>query len=295
MSLLIGCHVSVKAPKMLVGAVEEAILNGANTFMFYIGAPQNTYRRPINEYKVDEAIQLMQGNNIDINNIIIHAPYIVNLANPKTSLFSIDFINKELKMVASIGCKYLVLHPGAHVGNGEEFGINELITNLNSILNNDQSNVTILIETMAGKGSEIGINLSELKKIIEGVSKKDKIGICLDTCHLHDSGVDLENFNSYLEEFDQLIGLNYLKCLHINDSKNELGSKKDRHENIGLGKIGFEKLIKIIYHEKLKNIPKILETPFINDLAPYKIEIKMIKAKQFDINAYDELGVRDDA
>ena len=277
--LIIGSHVGYKKDSGLVGSVKEALSYNANTFMFYTGAPQNTIRSSIDLNNVKEAYKLMIDNNIDKNNIIVHAPYIINLANGDDSKFnfSCNFLSEELKRVDTLGMKYLVLHPGSHVGLGVDEGISNIVKALNFVLAKDDSNVMILLETMAGKGSEIGRNFEELKKIIDGVSKKDRIGICLDTCHLNDAGYDLNNFDDVLDEFDKLIGIDKIKCIHINDSKNTLDSHKDRHENIGRGTIGLDTLIKVINNPKLKDVPKILETPYIDGIAPYKEEIALIK------------------
>ena len=213
--LIIGSHVSLGGKEMLVGSVKEAISYGANTFMFYTGAPQNTVRKPINEFNLQEAKKLMLENNIDINNVIVHSPYIINLANVdnEKGQFAIDFLTNEVKRVEEIGCRYLVLHPGSHVGAGVEVGLETIAKRLNAVLNSMNTNVVILLETMAGKGSELAINLNEIKYLIDSIDKKENIGVCLDTCHLHDSGVDLNKFDEYLDEFDNLIGLNYIKCI----------------------------------------------------------------------------------
>ena len=281
--LIIGSHVGFNKDKQLLGSLDEALSYKANTFMFYTGAPQNTKRVEINDDLTNQAIFKMKENNIDINNIIVHAPYIINLANNKEDDkydFSIRFLIEEVKRCESLKIKYLVLHPGSHVGLGTNTGINNIIFALNKVLENDNS-VTILLETMAGKGTEIGSNFKELKEIINGINKKELIGVCMDTCHMHDSGLDLTKFDSILDLFDKEIGLSYLKCIHINDSKNIKGSKKDRHENIGYGTIGFTNLINIIYNERIINIPHILETPYIGEFAPYKEEIEMIRKKEF--------------
>ena len=287
--LIIGSHVGFSSKEQLLGSVKEALSYGANTFMFYTGAPQNTKRLPLDDNLTYEAYQLMKENNMDLSKIIIHAPYIVNLGNLANFDFSVSFLQGEIERASTLGIKYMVLHPGASVSYTKEQALNSIIDGLNIILDNDKD-VTILLETMAGKGTEIGSTLEELKEIIERVKFKDKIGVCLDTCHLFDSGVDLNNFDAYLDDFDKEIGIKYIKCIHINDSKNLSGSHKDRHENIGLGNIGFNTLIDIIYNERLKDIPRILETPYVtlsdNDkekiYPPYKYEIKMIKNKEFD-------------
>lgn len=277
--LLIGSHVGYKKSTGLVGSVKEAISYGANTFMFYTGAPQNTIRSDIDLYKVKEADALMKEYKILKDKVIVHAPYIINLAtgDPLKFSFSCDFLSEELKRVDTFGMKYLVLHPGSHVGQGVDKGISNIIKALNIVLSKDNSKVIILLETMAGKGSELGRNFEELKKIIDGVNHKERIGICLDTCHLNDAGYDLTKFEDILDDFDKLIGIDKIKCIHINDSKNSLGSHKDRHENIDKGTIGLKTLINIIKNPKLKDVPKILETPFIDAIAPYKEEIALIK------------------
>ncbi len=284
--LIIGSHVSFNKEKQLMGSLDEALSYGSNTFMFYTGAPQNTKRYEINDNLTNQALEKMKNNNIDINNIIVHAPYIINLANDKENDkydFSINFLKQEIERCEELKMSYLVLHPGSHVGLGIEKGINNIIYALNEVLKDDK-NVTILLETMAGKGTEVGSNFQELKAIIDGIDKKELIGVCMDTCHLNDSGYDITDFDNILDEFDRIIGLSYLKCIHINDSKNIKGAKKDRHENIGYGSLGFDTLIKIIYNPKLENIPKILETPYINDKPPYKEEIYMIREKKFNDN-----------
>ena len=283
--LIIGSHVSFNKKEGLLGSLDEALSYGANTFMFYTGAPQNTVRFPIDDETTKKAIEKMKENNINLDNIIVHAPYIVNLANNKEEdkyNFSINFLKQEIERCKKIGIKYMVLHPGSHVGLGIDAALKNIIKGLNVIL--EDSSTMILLETMAGKGTEIGRNFEELKKIIDGVENKEKIGVCLDTCHLNDAGYDLSNFNDVLEKFDNIIGIDKIKCVHINDSKNILGSHKDRHENIGYGTIGFDNLLSVIYNKKLDNIPKILETPYIDDKPPYKEEIEMIKNKVFNCN-----------
>ena len=279
MELIIGSHVSFTKETQLIGSLNEALSYKANTFMFYTGAPQNTNRCKIDDELTKSALEKMKDNNIDINNIIIHAPYIINLANKDNMDFNIKFLQEEIERATSLEINKIVLHPGSHVGKGYEEGIKNIIESLNKI---DFKNVTILLETMAGKGSECGINIDQIKTIIDNIKNKDHIGVCLDTCHLNDSGIEIKEFNKYLEEFDQKIGLNKIGCIHINDSKNVVNSHKDRHANIGLGTIGFDNLINVIYNEKLKNIPKILETPYIEGHAPYKEEIEMIREKKFD-------------
>ncbi|MBQ2872443.1 MAG: deoxyribonuclease IV [Bacilli bacterium] len=287
--LIIGSHVGFTSNKQLLGSVEEALSYGANTFMFYTGAPQNTKRSPISDELTYKAYQLMKEHNMDLEKVIIHAPYIVNLGNLENFDFSVSFLKEEVRRASQLGIKYVVLHPGASVSYTKADSIKSIIDGLNIILDNNLD-VTICLESMAGKGTEIGSNMEELKTIINGVKFKNKIGVCLDTCHLSDSGVDITKFDEYLDLFDKEIGINYIKCFHINDSKNIMGSHKDRHENLGFGDLGFDTLINIIYNERLKDIPKILETPYVTPddnskekiYPPYKYEIDMIRNKVFD-------------
>ena len=288
MDLIIGSHVSFKKDDQLYGSLLETLSYGANTFMFYTGAPQNTSRYPINDELTYKALELMKEKNIDISNLVVHAPYIINLANSNNFDFNIRFLKEEIARVESLFVNKLVLHPGSHVGLGVEVGLQNIIESLNTVLT-ENTKVTVCLETMAGKGTELGRSFEEIKTIIDGVKLKDKIGVCLDTCHLNDAGYDLNNFDSILEEFDKIIGLKYLKVIHINDSKNEINTHKDRHDNIGFGTIGFDTLLKIIYHDKLKEVPKILETPYVEKNAPYKYEIEMIRNKKFNNNLKEEL------
>ncbi len=288
--LIIGSHVGYKKDSGLVGSVKEALSYNANTFMFYTGAPQNTKRLPIDLEKVKEADQLMKDNKIVKENVIVHAPYIINLATDDLVKreFSCNFLKEEIKRVETLGFSYLVLHPGSHVGAGTDKGIQNIADSLNKIIDKD-TKVVILLETMAGKGTEVGKNFEELESIISKIKQKENIGVCLDTCHLNDAGYDLNYFDKVLDSFDKIIGLDKLKCIHVNDSKNMIGSHKDRHENIGYGHIGFDNLINIIYNKRLDNIPKILETPYIDKTyPPYKYEIEMIRTKKFNKNLIDE-------
>ena len=290
--LIIGSHVGFKKDTQLLGSLEEALSYDANTFMFYTGAPQNTARNKIEDGLTLQALTLMKEKNIDLEKVIVHAPYIINLCNEEKFEFSVNFLTEEVNRVNELGVKYMVLHPGSHVGLGTDKGIENIIKGLNMVLTNvkDTNNVIILIETMAGKGTEVGISIEEVKKIIDGVEDKKHIGVCLDTCHLNDAGYDLTDFDKYLDNFDKEIGIDKIGCIHINDSKNEKSSHKDRHENIGFGTIGFDNLINIIYNKRLENIPKILETPYVDKVyAPYKYEIKMIKDKVFNSNLIEDI------
>ena len=293
--LLIGSHVGFNKATQMLGSLEEALSYGATTFMFYTGAPQNTTRSQIDLELTKKAKQKMKELGIDEKKIIIHAPYIVNLCNEEKFDFSVNFLVAELERINELGIKYMVLHPGSHVGIGIEKGIENISKGLNLIFSKvKDNNVTILLETMAGKGTEVGSKLEEIKAILDKVEEKKYMGVCLDTCHLNDAGYDLEDFDAFLNKFDEMIGLEKIGCIHINDSKNALNSHKDRHENIGFGTIGFDKLIKIIYNEKLENIPKILETPYVDrEYAPYKYEIEMIKNKVFDKDLIEKIKTKE--
>ncbi len=289
--LIIGSHVSFKKDTQLVGSVKEALSYGDNTFMFYTGAPQNTNRAALNNDLTLEAKSLMDENNIDINNVVVHAPYIINLANGDESKykFSINFLKQECKRCEELGVSKLVLHPGSHVGQGVEVGLKNIINALNEIL--PTTKITILLETMAGKGTELGSTIEQLSTIINGINNKDKskIGICLDTCHLSDSGLSISSFDEILDCFDKYNLFDKIGCIHVNDSKNPVSSHKDRHENIGYGTIGFSSLLSVIYNKRLENIPKILETPYIEGKPPYKYEIEMIRNKSFDEKLFEKV------
>ena len=290
MDLIIGSHVSFNKDEQMVKSVKEALSYKANTFMFYTGAPQNTKRVELDDNLTLEAKKMMEDNNIDINNVVIHAPYIINPANDKNRDFNINFLKQEIFRSENLGINKLVLHPGSHVGLGVDKGIENIIDVLKEAVK-DCKNVNICLETMAGKGTEIGRTFEEIKKIIDGVNS-EHIKVCLDTCHVNDAGYDLTNFDKILEDFDDIIGLDKLSVVHINDSKNEINTHKDRHENIGYGYIGFDNIIKIIYHDKLKNVPKILETPYVGTdtkYPPYLFEIEMIRNKKFNSNLISDI------
>ena len=295
--LIIGSHVSFGKDQLLA-SVKEAISYNANTFMFYTGAPQNTVRREIDLEKTTEAQKLMTENNIDINNVVCHAPYIVNPASNDLIKqdFAITFLKEELRRCNLMGIKQMVLHPGSAVNETREEGLNNIVKVLDAVLDNDYD-VKILLETMAGKGNECGINLEEINYLLKNVKDDTKLGVCLDTCHLNDSGVTIANFDKYLDDFDKLIGIQKVGCVHVNDSKNPISSHKDRHENIGFGTIGFDNLVNVIYNKRLGNIPFILETPYIckedNEkekiYPPYKFEISMLRNKEFNHSLLDDI------
>ena len=288
--LIIGSHVGFRKDDQLLGSLKEALGYGANTFMFYTGAPQNTKRYPIIDGLTLEAMQLMKDVSLDYSKVVVHAPYIINLGNdsdPEKYQFSVNFLQEEVERCKMLGITKLVLHPGSHVG----LGIDRAITNISNAINMiSNDSVTILLETMAGKGTEVGSKLEEIKQIIDLVNDKERIGVCLDTCHLSDAGYDLSDFDKFLDMFDEIVGIDKIGCVHVNDSKNEFGAHKDRHENFGFGHVGFDTLIKIIYNERLESIPKILETPYVDkDYPPYKYEIEMIRNKKFDEDLLDKI------
>ena len=293
MSLIIGSHVSFSKDEQLLGSVKETLSYKASTFMFYTGAPQNTMRLPINDNLTKQGQELMRENGIDINNVVVHAPYIINMANDKNFDFNVSFLSEEIKRVTSLGVKLLVIHPGSHVNLGEEVGLNNIIKVLNTVIKEDTYPM-ICLETMAGKGSELGYTFEQLKYIIDNIKIANKVFVCMDTCHLNDAGYDLTDFDNILKQFDEIIGLDKLKVIHINDSKNEINSHKDRHENIGLGTIGFAKLNYIVNHDKLKDIPKILETPYISyedqKYPPYLFEIDMLRKQEENNNLINDIA-----
>ena len=279
----IGSHVSMGGKEMLLGSVKEAINYGANTFMFYTGAPQNTARKPVDQLRKEEAFALMEEAGINKNDVVVHAPYIINLGNtvkPETYDLAVSFLKQELERCEALEMTRLVLHPGAHVKAGDEAGLNKIIEGLNTVMTEDMT-CKIALETMAGKGSELGRTFDQLKYIIDHLNYPQHIGICLDTCHLHDGGYDLSDFDAILDEVDSKIGLDKVLVVHVNDSKNIRGAAKDRHENLGHGHIGYENILKIVHHPRLVDVPKILETPYIDGNAPYKEEISMLKNKEF--------------
>lgn len=282
--MIIGSHVSMSGKDMLLGSVKEALSYGANTFMFYTGAPQNTRRKAVEELKVAEAKALMQENGIELKNVVVHAPYIINLANtlkPETYELAVTFLKEELVRCQKIGTSILVLHPGSHVKAGDDAGLQQIIKGLNEALQDTSYQGKIALETMAGKGSELGRTFEQIRFIMDHCQYPEKLGVCLDTCHIHDAGYDLSDFDAILDEFDRIIGLKHLLVIHLNDSKNVKGARKDRHANIGKGEIGFDILNGVAHNEKVKDVPKILETPYINGKAPYKEEIDMLKNQTF--------------
>lgn len=283
--LKIGSHVGMSGKDMFLNSAREAAEYGANTFMVYTGAPQNTRRKPVSELNIPAAWDYMHEHGID--EIVIHAPYIINLANtvkPETFDIAEKFLALELERSSAMGSHILILHPGAHVGAGVKKGTDKIIEGLNHILTAD-TQCMVALETMAGKGTEIGRSFEELAAIYDGVTYNDKLRVCFDTCHTHDAGYDIiHDFDGVIDKFDRLIGKEQIAVFHINDSKNPCGAHKDRHANIGQGEIGFEALNYIVHHPDFEDVPKILETPYIPDsenpkksYPPYKEEIAMFR------------------
>lgn len=288
--LKLGSHVGMSGREMLLGSAKEAVSYGADTFMFYTGAPQNTRRKELDELNIGPAWEYMKEHGIE--EIIVHAPYIINLGNsvkPETFQLGVEFLEKEIQRTIACKSHLLILHPGAHVGAGADAGIAQIVKGLNEVLTRD-ADCCVALETMAGKGSEVGRTFEELARIYDGVVYNEKLRVCFDTCHTSDSGYDIiHHFDDVIREFDQILGKDQIAVFHINDSKNVPGAAKDRHANIGFGEIGFDALNAIVRHPDFEEIPKILETPYVPDLedkkksyAPYKYEIEMLRKGEFD-------------
>ncbi|MCH5262809.1 MAG: deoxyribonuclease IV [Lachnospiraceae bacterium] len=281
----LGSHVGMSGKEMMLGSVKEALSYGADTFMLYTGAPQNTKRKDISELNITSAWECMRAHGM--KDFVVHAPYIINLANtvnPATYEIAVEFLALEIERTIAMGSHILILHPGSHVGAGVEAGIDRIAQGLNEVLTSNQD-CYIALETMAGKGSEIGRNFEELAAIYDKVIHNDKLRVCMDTCHLNDAGYDIvHDFDGIIDQFGQLIGKEQIALFHINDSKNERGASKDRHANIGQGTIGTEALRYIVHHPDFIHLPKILETPYIpspedpdKTVPPYKEEIAMLR------------------
>ncbi len=293
----LGSHVGMSGRDMLLGSAKEAVSYGADTFMFYTGAPQNTRRKDISELKIDEAWDYMKEHGIQ--DIIVHAPYIINLGNsvkPETFELAVNFLAKEIDRSTACRSHILILHPGSHVGAGTDTGIRQVVKGLNEVLTRD-TNLFVALETMAGKGSELGQSFEELARIYDGVSCSDKLRVCFDTCHTHDSGYDIvHDFDGVIQQFDRILGKDQIAVFHINDSKNERGASKDRHANLGFGNIGFDALSYIVHHPDFEHVPKILETPYIpsptepkKSYSPYKHEIEMLRNGRFDPDIQEKI------
>ena len=284
--LKLGSHVKMSAPDMYEGAVKEALSYGSTAFMIYTGAPQNTIRKNVEELKIKEAEALMKESNLDFSNVVVHAPYIINLANPDPDkrAFAVDFLTKEVIRTAKMHVNQIVLHPGSAVGKDRTEALNWICEGINQVIENTKDlTVKIALETMAGKGNEMGKTFEEIRDMIAQINDKSRISVCFDTCHTSDAGYNIkDDFEGVIKHFDDVVGKEYISVFHINDSKNPQGAAKDRHENFGFGHIGFESLLKVVYHEDFKDVPKILETPYVEEKAPYLFEIQMIKDKVFN-------------
>ena len=281
----LGCHVGMAGKEMFLASAKEAASYGANVFMLYTGAPQNTRRKDISELNIEAGWEYARQHGIE--EIVVHAPYIINLANtvkPETYELAVEFLEKEIIRTAAMRSRIMVLHPGSHGNAGVEAGIAQVIKGLNTVLNQNDDDVYIALETMAGKGSEVGRTFEELKAIYDGVDKKDRLRVCFDTCHVNDAGYDIVNhYDEVFEEFDKVIGLDQIAVFHINDSMNPLGAHKDRHANIDKGSIGYETLHRLVHDERFIDVPKILETPWLAEEGsdkktkpPYKEEIEWL-------------------
>ncbi len=281
----LGSHVGMSGKDMFLNSVREAVSYGANTFMVYTGAPQNTRRKAISELNIPAAWDMMRENGIE--EFVVHAPYIINLANtvkPDIYELAVSFLRTELERTVAMGSHVLVLHPGSHVNAGADAGTAQIIKGLNEVLTPDLDCV-IALETMAGKGSEIGRSFEELARIYDGVSCNDKLRVCFDTCHTNDAGYDISgDFDGVIDTFDRVLGKDQIAVFHINDSKNPRGAAKDRHENLGRGEIGLEALKYVVWHPDFLDVPKILETPWYKNpenpkdtWAPYKEEIALLR------------------
>ena len=284
----IGSHVGMAGKEMFLASVKEAESYGANVLMLYTGAPQNTRRKEIKDLNIEAG--WAYAKQAGIREIVVHAPYIINLANtvkPETFELAVQFLEKEIRRTAAMRSHILVLHPGSALDAGAEAGIAQTVRGLNMVLDENEDEVFIALETMAGKGSEIGRTFEEIKAIYEGVNKKERLRVCFDTCHVNDAGYDLvHDYDGVFKHFDQVIGLDQIAVFHINDSLNPLGAHKDRHANIGQGTIGFETLHRLVHDPRFMEIPKILETPWLcaegetkKTIPPYKEEIQQLLAK----------------
>ncbi|MBE0701378.1 MAG: deoxyribonuclease IV [Acholeplasmataceae bacterium] len=284
--LRIGSHVSMSGDEMYLGSVKEALSYDANAFMVYTGAPQNTIRKNLEQLKIDEAVAWMKEKGLDFDNVVVHAPYIINLANPdpEKRAFAIRFLTEEVRRTAAMHVSQIVLHPGSAVGKDREQAIKWIAEGVNKVIENTKDlKVRIALETMAGKGNEVGKTFEELKAIIDLIENSKRVSVCFDTCHTHDAGYAIKaDFAGVMQTFDKIVGKERISVFHINDSKNDIGAAKDRHENFGFGFIGFEALMTVVNHPDFEHIPKILETPYVNDNPPYKHEIEMIKKNVFN-------------
>ena len=282
----------MSAPGYLLGAMQETVGYHANACMIYTGAPQNTRRVPVEKLRLQEARDYMQAHGLSMDHVIVHAPYIINLANtlkPETFDLGVRFLRQELERVQALGARVLVLHPGAHLKEGEEKGLAKIVEGLDLEMEGMGEQLTIALETMAGKGSELGWKFEQLRWIIDHARYGERLGVCMDTCHMHDAGYDVQDLDGLLAEFDRVIGIQRIAAVHVNDSRNVRGARKDRHANIGFGEIGFDALSAFVHHPVLADIVKILETPYVEGHAPYGEEIAMLRQNTFDPSLMDQI------
>lgn len=278
--LKLGSHVGMNAPDYVLGSVNEALSYNANCLMLYTGAPQNSFRTPVDKLKIEEATTAWTNAGFSMEDIIIHLPYIINLANtfkPDIIDMGKQALKREIERTNAIGAKYMVLHPGSSLKGDLDESLALIAHSIDEVIQDCSGCGIICLETMAGKGSEVGRTFEEIRRIIDLSENSDHLGVCLDTCHIHDAGYNLADFDYVLDEFDRVIGMDRLKCLHINDSKNPCGAQKDRHANIGEGYIGLETLRKIVHNPRIDDLPMILETPYVAGKAPYKEEIALLR------------------
>nr|WP_312575872.1 deoxyribonuclease IV [Sedimentibacter sp.] len=277
--LKIGCHLSISNGYEAMGL--DALKIDANTFQFFTRNPRGSKAKDIDMNDIEKLIKILKENNFA--KILGHAPYTLNIcsADERTREFALEIMEDDLKRMEILPNNLYNFHPGSHVKQGVESGIDYIVDALNKILKQNQT-TTVLLETMSGKGTEIGRTFEELKSIMDSVLLREKVGVCLDTCHVYDAGYDIvNNLDGVLDEFDKTIGLDKLYAIHLNDSKNPFKSRKDRHETIGNGYIGFDAIVKIINHPKLRDLPFFLETP--NDLSGHGEEIKLLRQSYKDI------------
>lgn len=281
--ILLGSHVGFKSPDYMVGSVNETLSYNANCMMVFTGPPQNFNRKEIDLDNVKQSLELLANNNVDKSNIIVHAPYLINLCSDKeaTRKLGIEKLELEVTRTGLIGSNKIVLHPGSSLTLDRNVAIKYIADGINQVYKKVNNGVIICLETMAGKGTEVGKTFEEIKQIMDLIEDKNRIGVCLDTCHIHEGGYDISNVDKILDEFDKIIGLQHLLVIHLNDSKNDIGAHKDRHENIGLGKIGFNVLCDWVHNNRIANVPKILETPYYQDKPIYKQEITNLIERSF--------------
>ncbi len=296
MPIKIGSHVSMSGDLMYLGSIEEALSYDANALMVYTGAPQNTIRKKVEELKIHAAVELMKSKGLSFDDVIVHAPYIINLANPdpEKRQFAINFLTEEVKRTHAMHAKQIVLHPGSAVGGDREQAVLWIAEGVNKVIENTPNTpVKIALETMAGKGNEVGKTFEELRAIIDLIHDQNRVSVCFDTCHTHDAGYAIkEDFDGVIKHFDEVVGKDRISVFHINDSKNPQGAAKDRHENFGFGYLGFDALIHVVYHKDFLDIPKILETPYVEEQPPYREEIMMIRAKTFNPMLVEQLKAK---